>query len=91
VATLVATSTASNALSATEVGKEIVEHREHAEHEHAEHEHAGRHRLISIVEAVVLSMVALLAAWSGYSAAKWSTHASPLLADAAATRPECSR
>jgi hypothetical protein len=67
-------------LSASEVGKEIAEHREHAEHaEHAEHgagEHAARHRVISIVEAVILSIVALLAAWSGYSAAKWSSHAS---------------
>jgi hypothetical protein len=77
-------------LSASEVGKEIAEHREHAEHEQAEHEHADRHLLISIVEAVILSIVALLAAWSGYSAAKWSTHSSLLLAKASATRTEWS-
>ena len=71
-------------LSATEVGKEIAEHREHAEHaEHAAHgedgahgepiagEHANRDRWVSIAEAVMLSIVALVAAWSGYSAAKW--------------------
>jgi hypothetical protein len=82
-------------LSASEVGKEIAEHREHAEHaehaaaggEHPEHAaHAGRDRAISIVEALILSIVALLAAWSGYSAAKWSTHASLTLAKASATR-----
>jgi len=71
-------------LSASEVGKEIAEHREHAEH--AEDEHAKRDRWVSIVEAVMLSIVALVAAWSGYSAAKWSTHASLSLAKAATTR-----
>jgi len=74
-------------LSASEVGKEIAEHREHAEHaEHAEDEHAKRDRWVSIIEAVMLSIVALVAAWSGYSAAKWSTHASLSLAKAATTR-----
>jgi hypothetical protein len=71
-------------LSAAEVGKEIAAHREHSEH--AAHEHARRDRIISIVEAVILSIVALLAAWSGYSAAKWSTHASLSLARASGTR-----
>jgi hypothetical protein len=66
-------------LSASEVGKEIAEH--HREHSHADHD-----RLIGIVEAVVLSLVALLAAWSGFSAAKWSTHSSITLAKASATR-----
>jgi hypothetical protein len=79
-------------LSAAEVGKEIAEHRQHAEHpaaggEHGEHAaHAGRDRIISIIEAIILSVVALLAAWSGYSAAKWGTHASLTLAKASATR-----
>jgi hypothetical protein len=41
---------------------------------------------MSIVEAVILSAVALLAAWSGYSAAKWGTEASLSLAKASATR-----
>jgi hypothetical protein len=42
------------------------------------------------VEAVILSIVALLAAWSGYSAAKWSTHSSLLLASASTKRTEWS-
>jgi hypothetical protein len=68
-------------LSATEVGKEIAEHREHAVEVHE-----GRDRLISIAEAVLLSLVALMAAWSGYSAAKWGTESSLSLAQASATR-----
>ena len=48
-------------LSAAEVGKEIAEHHEH----HVDH--ARRDRWIAIFEAVLLSVVALLAAWSGYS------------------------
>jgi hypothetical protein len=54
-------------LSESEVGKEIGEHAKHAG------PHERRDRLISITEAVLLSVVALLAAWSGYAAAKWST------------------
>ncbi len=81
-------------LSASEVGKEIAEHREHTEHaEHAEHattDHAQRDRWISIAEAVMLSIVALLAAWSGYSAAKWGTESSLSLAKASSTRTKAS-
>jgi hypothetical protein len=82
-------------LSAAEVGKEIAEHREHVEHaehgdhaeaEHATAEHVKRDRWVSIVEAIMLSIVALVAAWSGYSAAKWSSHASLSLARASAAR-----
>jgi hypothetical protein len=74
-------------LSAAEVGKEIAEHREHAEHaEHADRKRSTRDRWVSIVEAVMLSLVALAAAWSGYSAAKWGTHSSLSLAKASSTR-----
>ncbi|HZO79294.1 MAG TPA: hypothetical protein VFB39_14730 [Solirubrobacteraceae bacterium] len=66
-------------LSANEVGKEIAEHREHTE-VHA----AGHDRTIAIIEALLLSIVALMAAWAGYSAAKWGTHSSLSLAKASA-------
>lgn len=66
-------------LSANEVGREIAEHREHT----AAHA-AGHDRTIAIVEALLLSIVALMAAWAGYSAAKWSTHSSLSLAKASA-------
>ncbi len=76
-------------LSAAEVGKEIAEHKEHAEHRTGGH---SRHdRLVSIAEAVLLSAVALLAAWSGYSAAKWGSESSLSLAKASATRTEANR
>jgi hypothetical protein len=70
-------------LSATEVGKEIGEHAR---------EHGHRHdRLISIVEAVLLSVVTITAAWSGYSAAKWGTESSLQLAKANTTRSKANR
>jgi heme/copper-type cytochrome/quinol oxidase subunit 4 len=78
------------ALSAVEVGKEIAEHQEYAHDEHAADEHPGRDRFISIVEAVILSVVALLAAWAGYSAAKWETHRSLSLARASVARTKAS-
>ena len=68
-------------LSASEVGNEIAEHREHATGGHA-----GRDRIISIAEAVLLSVVALMAAWSGYSAAKWGTDSSLSLANASSAQ-----
>lgn len=84
-------------LSASEVGKEIAEHREHTEHgehaadgEHAGAGHAARDRAISIIEALLLSIVALMAAWSGYSAAKWGTESSLSLSRASAARSQAS-
>jgi hypothetical protein len=80
-------------LSAAEVGKEIAEHKKHAEHEeHGEHEPSKRHeRWLSIIEAVVLSVVAVIAAYSGFAAAKWSTESSVSLARASALRTKASR
>ena len=79
-------------LSAAEVGKEIAEHKKHAAHEaDGEHADASRDRWISIIEAVVLSVVALLAAYSGFAAAKWSTESSVSLAKASALRTKASR
>jgi hypothetical protein len=50
---------------------EIAEHRGHPTETRAWHD-----RLIAIMEAILLSVVALMTAWAGYSAAKWSTHGS---------------
>ena len=75
-------------LSATEIGKEIGEHAKHA----GEHAPGLRHdRLISIAEAVLLSIVTITAAWSGFSAAKWSTESSLELAKASTTRAKANR
>jgi hypothetical protein len=72
-------------LSATEVGKEIGEHGRHGAPTDR------RDRLITITEALLLSLVALLAAYSGYAAAKWSTESSLSLARASAARTKASR
>lgn len=75
----------SEGLSASEVGKEIAEHREHTTADHGQ-----RDRVVAIFEAVLLSVVALLAAWSGFSAAKWGTESSLSLAKASSTRTKAS-
>jgi hypothetical protein len=73
-------------LSASEVGKKLGEHAKHQE-PHAER----RDRALEIVEAVLLSIVALLAAWSGYAAAKWSTDSRIGFAEASAERTKANR
>jgi hypothetical protein len=75
-------------LSADEVGKEIAGH---AKHSGADQPHGRRDRLLSITEAALLSIVALIAAWSGYAAAKWSTESRLGLAEASTARTEANR
>jgi hypothetical protein len=75
-------------LSAEEVGKEIGERAK--VHGHGG-EHEQRDRLVSIAEAVLLSLVALMAAWSGYAAAKWSTESRVGLAESSTTRQAANR
>jgi hypothetical protein len=73
-------------LSTQEVGKEISEHlgrRADARDRHF--------RTISIIEAVLLSIVALLAAWSGFAAAKWGTEQRDKLAQASGERSQANR
>ena len=48
-------------------------------------------RWLSIVEALLLSFVAVLAAYSGYAAAKWGTESSLTLAKASAERTKANR
>jgi hypothetical protein len=74
-------------LSATEVGKEIGEHAHAAEAPPKDR----RDRLLSITEALLLSLVAVLAAYSGYAAAKWGTYSSVSLASASAARTKANR
>jgi hypothetical protein len=75
-------------LSASEVGKEIGEHG-HAAAEDPPKD--SRDRLLSITEAILLSLVAVLAAYSGYAAAKWGTYSSVSLAKASAARTKANR
>jgi hypothetical protein len=79
-------------LSAEEVAKEIKEHAQHATREAAHDAAQDRHdRLLSITEAVLLSLVAVLAAYSGFAAAKWGTESSVSLARASTARTRASR
>jgi hypothetical protein len=70
------------------VSKEIAEHKKHTAADVAD-DH--RDEWLSIIEAVLLSLVAVLAAYSGYAAAKWGTESSVSLAMASAQRTEPSR
>jgi hypothetical protein len=83
-------------LSPSEVGKEISEHRHRVEEKQKEQgestaEAKGQERWLTITEAVLLAVVAILAAWSGFASAKWSTHSSLDLAKASAARTEANR
>jgi hypothetical protein len=71
-------------LAAPEVGKEIGHHARHSSREQ-------RDRILSIAEAVLLSLVALLAGWSGYAAAKWSTESRVALAEALTAQTKANR
>ena len=75
-------------LSATEAGSKIGEH---AKHEAESESRDRRDKGTSIAEAVVLSIVTLVAAWAGYSAAKWGTESSLKLAQASAERVQANR
>jgi hypothetical protein len=73
-------------LSPIEVGKKAHEHIEEP-HQPAASAAANRHsRLVQIGEALLLSLVTIAAAWSGYAAAKWGTESRIELAQAATLR-----
>jgi hypothetical protein len=85
-------------LSSSDVAGEISRHRTHsAEHtpddEGAESDGETRShdRTLSVIEAVMLAIVALLAAYTGYASAKWNTESSVRLAQASAARTEANR
>jgi hypothetical protein len=76
-------------LSPAEVGKEIAEHKERSAAAAESDDHHDR--WLSIAEAVLLSMVAVLAAYSGYAAAKFGTKSSVTLAKASTQRSKANR
>jgi hypothetical protein len=75
-------------LSEIELGAAIAEHAEAAK---PQQDDERPDRWLSISEAVLLSLVTLLAAYSGFAAAKWSTKSSVSLARATAERTQSSR
>jgi hypothetical protein len=73
-------------LSPIEVGKELHEHAQQP-HGHTASTGGDRHsRTVQIGEALLLSLVTIAAAWSGYAAAKWGTESRIELAQAATLR-----
>jgi hypothetical protein len=56
--------------------------------EHTEHSQTRAHQILEIVEAIVLAVVAVSTAWSGYQAALWTGHQSELYGLASRYRVE---
>jgi hypothetical protein len=85
-------------LAASEVAGEISRHKTHSaehasKHDDSDTDDGGRDhdRTLSIIEAVMLAIVALLAAYTGFASAKWNTESSVRLAQASAARTEANR
>jgi hypothetical protein len=78
-------------LSVSEVGKEISERRPKDEHGDEAKSDEPSTRVLTIVEAILLAVVAVLAAYSGFASAKWGTESSLTLAKAATVRNFASR
>jgi hypothetical protein len=85
-------------LSSADLAGEISRHKAHSSGHGADHDGndgdkvpRSHDRTLSIVEAVMLAIVALLAAYTGYASAKWSTESSVRLASASAARTEANR
>jgi hypothetical protein len=73
-------------LSPIEAGKQLHEHHQEP-HDPARPTGGDRHaRIVQIGEALLLSLVTIAAAWSGYAAAKWGTESSIELARSATLR-----
>ena len=67
---------------------EIAKHLHEHEGEHAVGHSRRRDEIIEIVEAVLLAVVAILTAWSGYQSAKWDGESAKLYAESSRTRSE---
>jgi hypothetical protein len=80
-------------LSVSEVGKEIAEHAPKGVHDDDDDDTSEDHssRTMTIIEALLLAVVAVLAAYSGFASAKWGTESSLTLAKAATVRNFASR
>jgi hypothetical protein len=74
---------------ASELGEKITEHAERTAGEGGDGHHT--HEWLSILVAVLLSVVAIIAAYSVYASAQWTTHSSVSLAEASAARTKANR
>ena len=78
-------------LSQSEIGSEIAKHARESEHHDEGGEGPRGGRTLTIIEALLLALVAVLAAYSGYASAKFGTESSLVLAKASTTRTLASR
>jgi hypothetical protein len=78
-------------LSAGEAANELRRHHEHTSGHGVGHDpnHVGR--WVPVIEALLLSVVTIVTAWAGFSAAKWSTESRLQLAEASSLRLEANR
>ena len=65
----------------SEAGGSNIELAHHLSHNHKSSPSFG-HEMLEIAEAIVLSVVAIATAWSGYQAALWNAHQSELYGEA---------
>ena len=63
-----------------------VEVAEHLTHPHASGHHDRAHELLEVIEVVMLAVVAIATAWTGFQAAKWDGHQSILYGEASRDR-----
>jgi hypothetical protein len=85
-------------LSSADLAGDISRHKAHGDaHAHkgessdTDDETRDHDRTLSVIEAVMLAIVALLAAYTGFASAKWNTESSVKLAQASAARTEANR
>jgi hypothetical protein len=74
-------------LSAGEAANELRRHKEHT----AGHDTSHLGRWVPVIEALLLSVVTVVTAWAGFSAAKWSTESRLELAEASSLRLQANR
>jgi len=74
-------------LSAGEAANELRRHKEHG----AAHDNSHLGPWVPVIEALLLSVVTIVTAWAGFSAAKWSTESRLHLAEASSLRLEANR
>lgn len=68
---------------------EVAEHLSH-HHHHQDRPDSIAHELLEVIEAIVLAIVAITTAWSGYQAALWTGHQSELYGIASKLRIQAS-
>jgi len=81
-------------VSSEEISRHQVHSKQHdLDHDVSDSDDEGRDhdRTLSIIEAFMLAIVALLAAYTGLASAKWNTESSVRLAQASAARIEANR